>query len=65
MSDLMKAQDAGHRERQALMRWWDVNGNGHPFWWYLERVMYNASRDEFELPNGTTIRVQDCPSASD
>lgn len=66
MSTNVKVQDAGHRERQALLALWKktfdnkLARHGHPFWDWLERVEWDPQADTFILPDGTTKTVLEC-----
>jgi len=65
-----KVLDAGHRERQALLRLWDslptsrvsrlATDDYMPFWLYLSKVDYDPVTDTFTLPDGTKKTVEEC-----
>lgn len=60
---MIKALDAGHRERQALLVWWKKNvidNIAMPFWKQLEMTEYDHGGDSFVLPQGGSISVTDC-----
>jgi hypothetical protein len=57
----VKALDAGHRERQALLSWWKKNAaEVHSFMWQLEQTDYDPKQDRFKLPQGGSITVTEC-----
>jgi hypothetical protein len=65
-NNMIKALDAGLRERQALMAYWDKNtvsqltGPRTPFWRYLQLVDYDPVTDSFRLPEGEIVTVETC-----
>lgn len=67
---MVEVLNAGHRERQALLRLWDslpcseprqIIGVEHiPFWRYLSLVDYDPKTDTFTLPDGSKKTVEEC-----
>ncbi len=66
MGEAIKVQDAGHRERQALLALWKktfdnkLDRHSTPFWAWLERVEWNPDGDYFVLPDGQHKTVLEC-----
>jgi hypothetical protein len=54
----MLVKDAGHRERQALLKWWDATECKIPCWKLLGEVQYDAHLDALIFPDGTEITIQ-------
>jgi hypothetical protein len=59
--------NAGFRECQALLKFWDANQVSSPenkeripFWRFMELVVYDPRHDMFTLPDGHTVSVQEC-----
>lgn len=59
MTEYPRVVDTAPRVKAALMQWHDESRGIPPLWYYMERVKYDPTTDEFVFPNGTRAKVTD------